>query len=69
MIYCGGEDDKPESYSAYKNRVFKKHLDKLTNQLRQISDCSLHGDDKIKLRKQLSDLLTPNPRKGIKQIV
>ena len=48
-----GVDYKPEPYSAYKNRVFSKHIDKLNNQLMQIKNSSLKADDKTKLKAKL----------------
>lgn len=50
-------DAPPESYKSYKNRVFKKHTDKITNQLRQIKDCSLNASDKKDLVKKLLEII------------
>ena len=49
---------KPEPQKAYKNRVFKKHHDKLINQMWQIRQCSLNKDDKNKLPKELNDAIS-----------
>jgi len=57
IMLCVGEDYIPEKYSDYKNRVFSKHLDKIKNQMRQIRECSLKGDDKAKLKKELLKIL------------
>jgi hypothetical protein len=56
-MICMGDDFKVESYKSYKNKVFTKHTEKVTNQLRQIKDCSLHPDDKVKLKKRLIELI------------
>ncbi len=56
-MLCYGSEYKVEKYPDYKNRTVTKHLDKMKNQLRQIKDCSLKGEDKIKLRQQLLELI------------
>jgi hypothetical protein len=56
MLHCGS-DYKVENYKDYKNRTVKKHIEKLTNQIRQIKDCSLKGEDKVKLKAELLQLL------------
>ncbi len=53
---------QPESYKSYKNRTFKKHTDKMTNQLNQIKNCSLKESDKKDLKKKLLEILNePQP--------
>jgi len=49
MIVPSAYFEPIESYKSYKNRSFTKHVDKIRNQLRQIKDCSLKGEDKRKL--------------------
>lgn len=56
-MICSTIYDKPENYTDYRNRTVTKHLDKMKNQLMQIGMCSLKGDDKVKLKKQLIELL------------
>lgn len=56
MLTCG-VDYEVQNYKDYKNRTIKKHIDKLTNQIRQIKDCSLKGGDKGKLKSELLLLL------------
>lgn len=46
-----------QSYKQYRNAKFTKHHDMLKNQLRQINDYSLKPEDKIKLIKELYELL------------
>lgn len=52
-MICTGNEYHVEHYADYRNRVIKKHMDKIKNQLRQINDCSLKGDDKKKLKEQM----------------
>lgn len=54
-------DEKPESYKSYKNRTFKKHIDKITNQLSQIKQCSLSEADKKILRQKIFEIIISNP--------
>lgn len=62
MLYVGTYgDSKPESYTSYKNRTVKKHIDKLTNQMQQIKSCSLKGEDKQALIKKMNELLKLQP--------
>ncbi len=56
----GGKDYVPEKYSDYRNRNFQKHKEKLTNQLRQIKECSLKEEDKKRLMIILENILTVN---------
>lgn len=56
-MLCTGFGYQVENYKDYKNRAVTKHLDKMKNQLRQIKDCSLKGDDKTALKKKLLELI------------
>ncbi len=53
-----GSEYEVENYKDYRNRTMTKHTDKIKNQLRQINDCSLTGDDKRGLKKQIMELIT-----------
>ncbi len=57
MFYTGSESYIPEKYKDYRNRTITKSLEKFKHQLQGIKACSLKGDDKNKLRKQLLELL------------
>lgn len=57
MICTPTYDYPVEKYKDYKNRTFNKHLDKIKNQIQQIKSCSLKGEDKIKLKEQILQLL------------
>lgn len=50
-------DDPPISYKEYKNRAVTKHQEKVKNQLRQISDCSLKPEDKERLKKSMIEMI------------
>lgn len=52
-----GCDYTPEPYKAYKNRNFTKHHDKIKEALRQIRDLSLKPEDKVKLKKEMMELI------------
>jgi hypothetical protein len=52
MLSCG-VDYIPEKYKDYRNRTVTKHLDKIRDALRQISDCSLKPEDKENLKKKM----------------
>lgn len=56
-MLCYGIDYVPEKYKDYRNRTVAKHLDKVKDSLRQISDCSLNPEDKIVLKKKMIDLI------------
>jgi hypothetical protein len=55
MLYTTYSEFPIETYKSYHNRTVKKHLDKITNQLRQIKDCSLKSEDKRKLLEQMRE--------------
>lgn len=56
-MICYGSDTKLETRKEYKNRVFKRHTDKLKDSLRQIKDCSLSPTDKNQLHEQMIKLI------------
>lgn len=56
-MICYGAGDKIENYKEYKNRTIKKHLDKAKNQIAQIRSCSLKGEDKQALIKQIIEII------------
>ena len=56
MLIAAYYEEIPK-YKDYKNRTVAKHIDKIKNQLRQIKDCSLKQDDKVALKKVMSDLI------------
>lgn len=57
MLHCGSEYTV-ENYKDYKNRTIKKHLDKINNQMMQIKQCSLKGEDKQSLLNQISKIIS-----------
>lgn len=61
MLHCGSEYEV-ENYKDYKNRTIKKHLDKIKNQMMQIKQCSLKGEDKQWLLSQIGKIIIPDPQ-------
>lgn len=62
MLYTGG-NEKIEGYTGYRNRTMTRHLEKMKNTLMQIRQCSLKEEDKVKLRKQLIELINETKEK------
>lgn len=57
MMIPWGEDRKPENYKDYRNRTIDKFERRAKDLHSAIKDCSLKGNDKIKIRNKILELL------------
>ncbi len=53
MLMTGREGPAVESYSDYKHRTMKKFRNRIKELLSGINSCSLKGEDKLKLKKEI----------------
>ncbi len=57
MLYTGSEHEEVEKYSDYKYRTKEKFKNRFKDIISGIESCSLKKEDKIKLKKELIEIL------------
>jgi len=50
-------NEAPEKYSSYKKRFFNKYKERIKGLLNGVDSLSLNPKDKLKLKKQMSEIL------------
>lgn len=62
MLAGFGAEYKPEKYSSYKGRFFNKYKEKARKLINGVDSLSLKKEDKLKLKKQMVEILNEGLR-------